>query len=81
MKKLPARANAIAVPLVLTMIMSLIISGISTYRATGPSPVFFTTWMYSWLISWVIAFPTVVFVLPLARKIVAKFVELPNLSK
>ncbi|MEQ1648315.1 MAG: DUF2798 domain-containing protein [Hyphomicrobiaceae bacterium] len=53
----------------------------STYRATGAAPIFLSTWMYSWLLSWAIAFPTVVFVLPLTRKIVANFVEQTAPSK
>jgi len=79
MSKLPPKYNAVAVPFFLTMIMSFVISGISTWRALGLSGNFFQTWMPSWAMSWAIAFPTVLFVLPLSRKIVGLFVEPPRL--
>jgi Protein of unknown function (DUF2798) len=78
MKKLPARYNTVAMPLVLSMIMSFIISFVSSWRALGLINGFLMKWLPAWGISWLIAFPTVLFVLPLARKIVSRFVEAPG---
>ena len=78
MTKLPAKYNFVAMPFVLSIMMSFIISGVSTLRALGLAEGFFTKWMGAWGISWLIAFPTVMLVLPLVRKIVALFVEVPG---
>jgi hypothetical protein len=77
MAKLPARFNAIALPLVLTFLMTNVVSGASTWRAVGLVPQFMHLWMSAWILSWVIAFPVVLFVLPLSRRIVAALVEPP----
>lgn len=67
--KLPARAMIVLVPLFLSLVMSGIVSLISTVRALGFTSEVFTPWLSSWGISWMIAFPTVFFVLPIARRI------------
>lgn len=65
-------------PLVLTGIMTLVVSGISTVRALGLAEGVFGGWMAAWIISWIIAFPTMLFSLPLVRRIVGAMVELPR---
>jgi hypothetical protein len=78
--KLPARYAAIVMPLVLSVLMSFVVSGISTLRSLGPTPAFVATWPGTWAISWLVAFPTLLAVLPLVRKIVALAVEAPSSS-
>lgn len=78
MQKLPPRYNAIAVPFVLSMLMTIVVSGISTAIALGLQSGWHMLWLKAWLVSWAIAFPTMVFVLPIARRLVAQFVELPR---
>lgn len=56
--------------------MSCIVSGISTFNGVGASPQFIELWLGAWLISWVVAFPTLLMVLPLVRKITGHFVDL-----
>ncbi|KRR00623.1 DUF2798 domain-containing protein [Bradyrhizobium valentinum] len=73
--KLPARYAAIVMPLVLSVLMTFVVSGISTLKSLGPTPAFVTTWPAAWAISWLVAFPTLLAVLPLVRKIVAFTVE------
>ena len=68
----PARFAPILFGLFLSGLMSFIVSGISTLRAIGVSDAFFGAWMTSWGYSWAVAFPTVLVVAPLARKMVAK---------
>lgn len=67
--KLPARAMIVLVPFFLSLVMSGIVSLISTLTALGFSLAIISPWLSSWMISWVIAFPTVLFVLPFARKL------------
>ncbi len=69
---LPARFAPILFGFILSGLMSLIVSGISTLRVTGLTDVFVGSWMTSWGYSWAIAFPTVLVVAPIARKMVAR---------
>jgi len=80
MSKLPARYNAIALPFVLSLLMSCIVSGISTIRILGVGPDFFMSWMGAWAWSWIVAFPAILVVLPIARRIVALAVAAPGRS-
>ncbi|MBM3587937.1 MAG: DUF2798 domain-containing protein [Alphaproteobacteria bacterium] len=57
--------------------MTIIISGISTLLALGPGAKFLAGWPIAWLSSWVIAFPTVLVVLPIVRRLVARIVVAP----
>lgn len=77
MSKLPPSYNAFAMPLVLSGLMTIIVSGISTVNALGFAPGWTMLWLKGWLLSWAVAFPVMVFVLPVARKIVARFVTPP----
>jgi hypothetical protein len=77
MSKLPARFNTIALPFVLTFIMTNVVSGVSTWRAVGLVPEFARLWMSAWGLSWAVAFPVVLVVLPLSRRIVAALVQPP----
>lgn len=67
--KLPQRALIFLVPFFLSLVMSGIVSFISTVKALGFSWLLVSPWLSSWDISWAIAFPTVLFVLPFARKL------------
>ena len=77
MKKLPARYLPLATPFVLSGIMSLLVTGVATLKGFGPVSNFAKLWMGAWAVSWPVAFPTAVLALPLARRIVALFVDTP----
>jgi hypothetical protein len=77
MTKLPARFNTIAMPLVLSVLMSCLVSLIATLRATGFDGFAITSWMQAWGLSWMVAFPALFIMMPLARKIVAATVQKP----
>ena len=68
---IPARYGHILFGFMLSGMMSFIVSGISTFVAIGLAPGFVGHWLGGWLPSWAVAFPTVLFVAPLARKLVA----------
>lgn len=77
-QKLPARYAAIAQPLVISILMSCLVSGVSTVRTVGIDPDFLHLWMTSWGLSWVVAFPALLLVLPVARRLVFMVVEKPQ---
>ncbi|MGB0671339.1 MAG: DUF2798 domain-containing protein [Rhodospirillales bacterium] len=76
-QKLPAKANVIVFPLVLTFLMSGIVSLIATLRALGFQDGVLLKFVESWGASWAVAFPTVIFVLPLVRRLVGLVVQTP----
>ena len=61
--------------LILSGLMSLLVSGISTYRALGFGEDYAGLWVSAWLTAWLVAFPVVLVVAPLARRTVALLVE------
>ena len=72
---MPARFAPIAFGFVLSGLMSLLVSGIATFRNAGLADGFLSLWMGAWLPSWLIAFPVVLFVAPVARRIVGGLVR------
>jgi hypothetical protein len=78
MTRLPPRYNAIAVPLLLSLLMTCIVSGIATVNSIGLADDVLVKWMQAWGLSWMTAFPIMLFVLPLVRRIVALAVEPPR---
>lgn len=59
---------------ILSGLMSLLVSGIATYRVAGLAPGFFGVWATGWLTAWLVAFPVVLVVAPLARRAVGALV-------
>lgn len=62
-------------PLLLSLLMTFIVSLISTVRAVGLSVDLPRLWVGAWALSWVVAFPTLLLVLPLVRRLTAALVE------
>lgn len=77
-RKLPARFNVIVMPLAISVLMTCIVSGISTFSGIGPAPDFLAVWMQAWATSWVFGFPVLIVVLPMVRRLVATIVEQPG---
>ncbi len=59
---------------ILSGLMSLLVSGIATYRAAGVAPDFFGMWTTGWVTAWLVAFPVVLVVAPLTRRVVGSLV-------
>jgi hypothetical protein len=57
--------------LILSGLMSLLVSGVSTYRALGLVGNMVDIWTDAWLTAWLFAFPVVLIAAPLARRAVA----------
>ena len=72
---IPVRFVPVAFGFVLSALMSLLVSGISTFRMAGLVDQFFSLWAGAWLPSWLIAFPVVLVVAPVTRRIVSGLVK------
>ncbi len=68
---IPPRLAPVVFGLLLSGMMSFLVSGVATLRALGPVEGFVGFWISSWLTSWGIAFPAVLVVAPIARRMVA----------
>jgi hypothetical protein len=69
---IPAKYAPLLFGLILSMCMSGIVSGVSTLSSVGLVDGFFGLWGGAWLKSWIVAFPAVLVIAPLARKLVGK---------
>ena len=72
---IPQRYEHVVFALILSGLMSFIVSGISTVLALGIAPDLIARWIGSWLPSWAVAFPAVLIVAPVARRIVGALVR------
>lgn len=70
----PIKYGPMLFSLILSGLMSLLESGISTYRAVGLVPGFLGLWSGAWLTAWIFAFPAVMLAAPLAQKAVRHFI-------
>jgi hypothetical protein len=75
--KLPARAAPVVQGLLLTLLMTFVVSGVSTLWALGPTTEVLRRWPEAWGMSWVVAFPTMLVVMPLVRRVVVRLVAAP----
>ncbi len=77
-RKLPARYGALVMPLILTAMMTFVISGISTVNALGFTAQVLRDWPRAWIMSWIVAYPTILVVLPVVRRLTAMVVDQPG---
>lgn len=71
----PAKFAPALFGLILSGLMSLLVAGISSWRAVGPGDGFAGVWISAWLTAWLVAFPVVLVVAPLARRAVSLLVD------
>ena len=69
--KFPSRFIPVLFSLIVSLTMSCIVAGLSTFNALSFSGVFLTSWMIAWGKSWPVAFPILLTVVPMARKLVS----------
>ena len=72
---IPARFAPVLFGFILSGLMSLMVSGIATFRAIGLGEAFVGAWMGAWGASWIVAFPAVLVVAPITRRLVAALVK------
>jgi hypothetical protein len=79
---IPARFAPVVFGFILSGLMSCIVSAIATLRAVGLPPDFVVLWMSSWVFAWAVAFPTVLVIAPITRKLVARLTAVaPGLER
>lgn len=61
--------------LILSGVMSLMVSGVATFRTMGLVQNFASLWMGGWLSAWALAFPLVLLISPLTRRLVERLVR------
>ena len=71
---IPEKYGPVLFSAILSGLMSLLVSGISTFRAVGPVTDFLPLWVSAWLTAWLVAFPAVVLIAPLARQVVQRLI-------
>lgn len=76
--KLPAKYNGVVMPLILSLFMTCIVSAVATVINVGVTANLAKLWLLAWAWSWLIAFPTLLVVLPVVRRLVAAIVEQPG---
>jgi len=72
---IPSQSGPILFGFILSALMSFLVSGISTFGNVEPAEGFLGLWVRAWLPSWLIAFPMVLVIAPIARRIVGGLVE------
>ena len=77
-RKLPAKYVHFILPLMVSVFMSCLVSGIATWHSLGLVPHLVGSWMSAWGFSWVIAFPVLLIVMPVARRLAFLLVEHPQ---
>lgn len=77
-RKLPARYAGLVMPLLLSVFMTCIVSFISTVNSIGMAEHLFQIWLGAWALSWAVAFPTLLLMLPLAKRLTALLVDTPR---
>ncbi|MBP02178.1 MAG: hypothetical protein CMM25_05175 [Rhodospirillaceae bacterium] len=66
----PVRFSHILYCSLLSLFMTFVVSGVSTLSAIGISEDFGLSWMTAWYRSWLIAFPAILILAPITRKLV-----------
>ena len=69
---------SVVMPFILSLMMSGIVSLISTLKTMGFEHGIVSIWLSSWLVSWIVAFPSVLIILPIARRFASVFVHTPQ---
>ena len=72
---IPQRFAPVLFGFILSGLMSLLVSGIATWRALGLVDDFVGLWLIAWVNAWLVAFPAVLIVAPITRRLVARITE------
>ena len=72
---IPAKYTQLIFSFFLSIFMSCVVSGVSVFNTTGLIDGFVGLWMTAWLKSWVVAFPTILIIAPLTRRLVEELVR------
>jgi len=73
--KLSAKYATVVIPFILSFLMSGLISLINIIHNIGFVDHLATVWVSAWFFSWCVAFPAVLILLPIVRRITARLVD------
>ena len=76
LKKLPAKYAAWILPLILSFFMSGTLSLVNLWMRTGFISGFTMIWLETWMFSWLIAYPLVLMLLPVVRRLTGLIVDM-----
>lgn len=65
------RQAPIVMAFLLSVAMTMVVSAVSTLRGVGLTPSFLEVWLSAWGLSWIVAFPSLLVLLPIARRFTA----------
>ena len=77
MNKLPKRRFHLVFSLLMGAMMIFVMTFVITMVNVGPVPDFVARWARAFLIAYVVGVPVIYFLAPTARKLTARFVEMP----
>lgn len=67
--KIPKKYYSVVFAFFLTLVMVMIVSGITTALNVGLTDDFLMRWLRAWFLTWCVAFPSAIFVGPWARRL------------
>ena len=73
--KINAKHSNLLFAFFMSVLMALLMSGVLTAIHLGFTPDFVAQWLHSFVLAWPIAFPSILAIAPLVRKIVAKLTD------
>lgn len=73
--KLSAKYATVVIPFILSFLMSGLISLINIIHNIGFVDHLATIWVSAWFFSWCVAFPAVLILLPIVRRITVRLVD------
>lgn len=75
---IPHQYGPVLFSLILSGLMSLLVSGIAAFRVAAAGDGLLGLWAAAWMTAWLIAFPAVMVIAPLTRRIVRALVAEPR---
>jgi Protein of unknown function (DUF2798) len=73
--KIPKKYSALLFAFLMSLLMASLMSGILTFVFTGLGAQFFTHWGNGFVHAWPIAFPSILVIAPLVRRMVTALTE------
>jgi hypothetical protein len=72
--KIDAKHSNLLFAFFMSVLMAFLMSGVLTAIHLGITPHFIAQWLHSFVLAWPIAFPSILLLAPIVRKIVAHLV-------
>ena len=69
---IPERFSNLLFGFIVSAIMTLVVSGISTFNNVDIEGQFYLLWFNSWIKSWLVAFPLILLVSPITKLFISK---------